>query len=339
LTIVNTIVNIKLISNLIIYLKYKMVEGRMYMTNQADLARIFTVAKLYYEENLTQAEVAERVGVSRPLVSKMLSEARECGIVHIEVRNVVSGNRKLLQALVEKFGLVGGLVVPNAKTAAVQRHNLYEQAGHYLVGETSNQKNLGVGWGTAINELMWTLSRQTVPSVNGTIFPLIGEANIPNKGYHTNEIVTMLANYTGRKARLLYAPAFPDNVEERKLYISSSSFEDLNVLWEKIDAAMVAVYDYPTVPDECTSERFGDVLKEKRAVGNLLSYFYDVKGNIIYGKNDCAIHISLDKLRNSKKVICFVEKATPQAVYGALKTGLLTHIILTEQIAEQVLAF
>ena len=60
------------------------------MGNQADLARIFTVAKLYYEENLTQAEVAERVGVSRPLVSKMLSEARDCGIVHIEVRNVVS---------------------------------------------------------------------------------------------------------------------------------------------------------------------------------------------------------------------------------------------------------
>lgn len=308
------------------------------MGNQADLARIFTVAKLYYEENLTQAEVAERVGVSRPLVSKMLSEARDCGIVHIEVRNVVSGNQELLHALEKRFSLTGGLVVPSAKTAAVQRHNLYEQAGHYLVGEYSNQKNLGIGWGNAINELMWTLSRQTVPSVNGTIFPLIGEANVSNKGYHTNEIVTMLANYTGRRARLLYAPAFPDSAEERKLYVGSSSFDDLNDLWDKIDAAMVSVYDYPSVPDEDTIKRFGAALHDRKAVGNLLSYFYDVHGNIIEGLNDCAIHIPLNKLRNSKKVICFVEKATPQAVYGALKTGLLTHIIITEQIAEQVLA-
>ena len=82
------------------------------MSNQADLARIFTVAKLYYEENLTQAEVAERVGVSRPLVSKMLSEARDCGIVHIEVRNVVSGNQELLHALEKRFSLTGGVGRP-----------------------------------------------------------------------------------------------------------------------------------------------------------------------------------------------------------------------------------
>lgn len=309
------------------------------MANQADLARIFTVAKLYYEENLTQAEVAVRVGVSRPLVSKILSEARECGIVHIEVRNVVSGNGKLLQKLVNKFNIVGGLVVPNAKTAATQRNNLYEQAAHYLVEEGASQKNVGMGWGPAVNELMWTLSRQVVPSVNGNIFPLIGEANIANKGYQINEIVAMLANYTGRKARFLYAPAFPDNIEERKLYIQSSSFQDLNKLWNQIDTAMVSVYDYPTVLDENTVMRFGEELKTGKAVGNLLSYFYDVEGNIIQGKNDCAIHIPLDKLCKSKKVICFVDKATPQAVHGALKTGLLTHIILTEQMAEQVLAF
>ena len=54
---------------------------------------LIAAAKLYYEENLTQAEVAARLGVSRPTVSKMLTRAREAGIVHIEVRTAEEGKR------------------------------------------------------------------------------------------------------------------------------------------------------------------------------------------------------------------------------------------------------
>ena len=38
--------------------------------------QLINVAKMYYEENLTQNEIAQRLGVSRPLVSKMLTKAR-----------------------------------------------------------------------------------------------------------------------------------------------------------------------------------------------------------------------------------------------------------------------
>ena len=47
---------------------------------------LVNVARLYYEQGLTQDQVAKRIGVSRPLVSKMLTRAREAGIVHIEIR-------------------------------------------------------------------------------------------------------------------------------------------------------------------------------------------------------------------------------------------------------------
>ena len=48
-------------------------------------ALMHTAARLYYLEDATQAEIAARLGVSRPTVSRLLSEARRAGIVRIEV--------------------------------------------------------------------------------------------------------------------------------------------------------------------------------------------------------------------------------------------------------------
>ena len=47
------------------------------------IERLTQVARMYYEQNMNQSEVARALGVSRPLVSVLLSEARECGIVTV----------------------------------------------------------------------------------------------------------------------------------------------------------------------------------------------------------------------------------------------------------------
>src|SRR3954469_8034162 len=41
--------------------------------------------ELYYVENATQAQIAKRLGVSRPTVSRLLTAARRQGIVRIEI--------------------------------------------------------------------------------------------------------------------------------------------------------------------------------------------------------------------------------------------------------------
>ena len=47
------------------------------------------VARRYYLEDQKQSDIARELGVSRPLVSRMLSEARELGIVEIDRKSVV----------------------------------------------------------------------------------------------------------------------------------------------------------------------------------------------------------------------------------------------------------
>lgn len=52
------------------------------------IERMVNVARLYYEQNMTQSEIAKELGISRPLVSILLTEARACGIVTITINRV-----------------------------------------------------------------------------------------------------------------------------------------------------------------------------------------------------------------------------------------------------------
>ena len=45
------------------------------------------VAWLYYLENFTQAEIGERLGLTRARVNKMLSECRESGLVRVTLNS------------------------------------------------------------------------------------------------------------------------------------------------------------------------------------------------------------------------------------------------------------
>ena len=58
------------------------------ITAEKKIERMVNVARLYYEQNMTQNEIAKELGISRPLVSILLTEARACGIVTITINQV-----------------------------------------------------------------------------------------------------------------------------------------------------------------------------------------------------------------------------------------------------------
>ncbi|MFR5782768.1 MAG: hypothetical protein ACLUEK_13530 [Oscillospiraceae bacterium] len=81
------------------------------------IERLTQVARMYYEQNMNQSEIAKAIGVSRPLVSVLLAEARECGIVTITINSVESARELLARRLEARFGLRLAEVVEDAKSA------------------------------------------------------------------------------------------------------------------------------------------------------------------------------------------------------------------------------
>ena len=61
--------------------------------------------KLYYQQGLSQAEVATRMGLSRPTIAKLLAHGRERGFVTIEIHDPREDASEIALRLEQRFGL------------------------------------------------------------------------------------------------------------------------------------------------------------------------------------------------------------------------------------------
>ena len=71
---------------------------------QEDLALLVRISRMYYESELTQLQIAEATGLSRPTISRSLDRAKRAGIVEIRIRDPLESTRALASTLVTRFG-------------------------------------------------------------------------------------------------------------------------------------------------------------------------------------------------------------------------------------------
>ena len=310
------------------------------MDEHADILRLVEISRLYYERNLTQAKIANKMNISRPAVSKLLSEARLRGIVKIEIKSPMMSDVTLLRDLSKVYHLKGGLVVPSgsADDRMITRL-LVSQASLYLEKMLPKVDRIGLGWGDTMGSLVDELKQHLTPDEEkGYVCPVIGSAPNDVRWFQTNELARIFAEKTGYTSFYLHAPAFPGSRKNKKLFEDTVQYQEISRLWARLDVVILGAGTYPSVPDQATAARFGNLLKEKKAVGMLATYYFDKDGTIIESKDDIVIRIPLGDLKRAKKV--FVIGGGEKKVYsirGTLKTGLVTHLITDDRTAQSLL--
>src|SRR5919106_517869 len=85
--------------------------GRQQMSEDDEQLRV-RVAWLYFMEGLTQADIAGKLGITRLRANRLLGEARESGLVNIQVNARLAGCVELERQLVHETGLKDAVVVP-----------------------------------------------------------------------------------------------------------------------------------------------------------------------------------------------------------------------------------
>ncbi len=299
--------------------------------------RLVQVAKRYYLDDWKQSEIAAELGVSRPLISRMLTAAKRLGIVEIKIHDPEEKSRQLMTALKKNYRLYGGMLVPDE--ASEHETNERLAAGAFSFLETMQLGSVGIGWGTFIGGMAAALEKKP----NGTltakqILPLIGNAPLSIRNYHTNETVRLLAKGLHAEPSFLYLPAFPESVEEKEILCSTELYRQMEADWGRMDTALVNIGNYPATPDFASGARYGTALQEHGACGRMLAYFYNEEGDIIHSEMDFAIQIPISLLKNCPRVIGLCSANTSaKALRGALRTGIFTHIIAREALAEECL--
>lgn len=302
------------------------------------IQRITETAKMYYLDNMTQSEIARKLNISRPLVSKILSDAKELGIVTIQIKSPFNNKETIMKKLEDKYNLKGGLIISQLSTNALTDQNILKETTGFLKENLTDVNTLGLGWGNMIGPFIDQIEKEEkFITLKGKVVPLIGNTNMATREYHPNDLIRVFGEKTSLSPAYFFAPAFLTTEQEKEVFMNIENYRDISRMWDRIDAAFIGINSHPSVPDLATALRFGNALNEKKAVGKILSYYFDKEGNIIKGENDFSIQIPWDKLKKIKKVIGIASsKTNKKAVIGALKTGIFTHIIISEKLAEEI---
>ncbi len=206
--------------------------------------------------------------------------------------------------------------------------------------QTLHAKNIAVGWGTIIGILAGLMDSRphTLSKTVKSICPLIGNSSVSNRNYHSNEIVRVFAAQSSAKPLFWYTPAFVESKTEEQNIKDLENYKVILAAWKQMDVAVVNIGNYPSVPDLATKARYQDKLTKNRAVGRFLSYYYDIQGQIIRSETDFTLQIPLNILSGCKHIIgVCASNTTPSALAGALRSGVITHIIATRELAQAAL--
>jgi DNA-binding transcriptional regulator LsrR (DeoR family) len=199
---------------------------------------LYRGAWMYYEEDRTQAEIGELLGISRATVSRLLSEARARGVVHIEVRDPAAGELSALgSALEEHLGLQRVLVTPNVLGAPPG--GVLAPAVATMLREANLHPGdaLVVGSGATMLEIS---HEELIPLPGVFVVPTVGGQDEPEEFYQTNEVTRRLAVRAGATPVLLHAPVQPADDLYRSLLKDPGIKRVIN-LWRHARCALLGI--------------------------------------------------------------------------------------------------
>ncbi len=305
------------------------------------IERMISVSRMYCEQNMTQSQIAKAFGISRPLASVLLTEAKECGIVSITINDVENPQQLLSKRLEARFGLKNALVIRDEQSADETDRTVAASAYELCFDGEHSYKSVGVGWGSMMGRMAdyaETLTEKL--DMSGRIFPLIGGIGASYRGYHTNEIARILSIKTGLEADYLYFPAFFDSESELELIRHMDSYRAMDDRWNDMELAIVNISNYPSYPDLGVEYRFGSELTRQKAVGRILAHYYDERGCVIIPAVDNVMQATTIQLAGTAYVVAVCSALLrPQSVIGALNMNVADALVLPHSLAEKILEY
>jgi DNA-binding transcriptional regulator LsrR (DeoR family) len=196
------------------------------------------VARQFYLEGVSKVDIADRLGISRFRVARLLDSARETGMVRIEI-GLPGGTLDpgLSAELCSALGLKHAFVFnfPDDDEPAL-RQRLGEAAGQALMDLIRDGDVLGISWSRTLSGLAASLT-QFPPC---PIVQLTGAVPPPD-GRDLLEVVRGVARIGGGPAHVFYAPMILDDPQTAAAIRRQADVAEAFALVPSVTMAVVAI--------------------------------------------------------------------------------------------------
>ncbi len=308
-----------------------------------ELDTLVAAARLYYLENLSQAEVAQRLGTSRSNVSRMLAAAIEQGVVEIRINDPAGRDRELEKELRSRFGLRAVRVAQRSTNGDPDRQ-VGTQASRFLLDELRDGMTVALSWGRALQTMVWQTTADHDYAVE--LVPLVGGLSAVDNEVSGHELVRELASRLGATYRYLHAPATLTTAEAREALANEQSIDQALSQARRADIAFVGIGS----PAHGSSAAILSALAlddDERAqfwksepVGDIAARYFDADGSPILGAvHDRVLAVTLRDLGAIRTVVGLAAgRIKAASVLGALHGRLIDVLVCDEALARAVLS-
>jgi len=312
------------------------------MLTRDEIQVMIQISRMYYDNNLNQEDIAQKLGLSRQKVSRLLIEARVQGIVRISIYDPDPPDPNLRDQLISRFGLRDVILASSEKLESDQlRSAIGLVAAEHLLKVIRDDQTVGIGWGRTLFEVINLLHEGGNRHIN--VVPLIGGLGDISPFFQVNDLVRRLAEAFGGTYRHLYAPAFLQDSLVLDSLLKTPEIIQMKELWKRLDVVIIGIGHVGF--QEISSMFFADHISPETldqletigAVGDICGWFYDGNGKPV-NPNTGIIGIDLETLQSLPNVIGIAggfEKV--KAVLGALRGGYIKTLVTDTETARAVL--
>ena len=241
------------------------------------------IATLYYEDDLTQGEIAKKLGYSRVKIHRILRSAKEAGIVQVQINSPNDKEIELEGELIRRYQLRDCVVVEEGSPGEQLYTSLAKGAATWLKQHLRPNIRVGLGLGRTLSYLPRVF--EVEKEVSCTFTEIAGAVSDHNWGFESNSIASRMAEACGGRAELFYAPTLVSSpelkeqlIQERSVKKSLDSARSCDIVLQSVgpvnESAILYIHGY------ISREELNN-LHQAGAVGDALGCYFDREGSIV----------------------------------------------------------
>ena len=304
------------------------------------------VLTMYYLEEQNQAAIARTLGLSTAKVNRLIKQAREQGMVEINIRTPFQHLFDIEKHLQSAYNLPEAVIIPRlADDPATVLQTVGQAAAQFLLQHLRDGDTICISGGKTMSAIVQAIEPRRQYDVR--VVPATGA----RQGKHytdVNYLAAQLAEKLGGEAYKIHAPVFVDSVQERDMLLSMRHITEVLDLARTAQIALVGVgsvipksssyFDLMTAMS-MSEQAWARLIQREDACGEIFAYLYNQKGDLCMPDfNERVIGLTLDDLKAVPMVVGVAageDKMLP--IYGGLRGGYMKTLITDETTARGVL--
>jgi DNA-binding transcriptional regulator LsrR (DeoR family) len=288
---------------------------------------------------MTQKDIADRLGISRSSVIRLLEEARRRAEVQIWIDMPPGDLADISTALEDRFGLERAIVVPGEGTAAETSRDVGSALGRFLSERIGEGMTVGVGWGRTLDASLMAFRPPRLDGVR--VVSLLGGV-VETKGLNPIDFAWRLAGALGGDCLLFPAPLIVDSAETKRRLLEECGLSRIAEVARDMDIAVVSCGDIGT-SGTSLSQGFLSAedyrgLVEAGAVCDTMCHFLNADGRSVdHPVQDRVMSVGLDVVARAKQIVLASGGRRRAAAIKATIARIGCHTLVTDEAAARAL--